>query len=257
MKRQTTLCAGFWSIVALIAGIPAQGQTSDQGKPPVYTYLSEWAVPRAQWAEMVKLDEQDRPLMDKLISDGTLTGYGAFTNVIHQEGEPTHGTWFTATSEGNLLKALEAVYAQPGSTTAPVQGAAKHWDYMLVSRVYNQRSGKSEGGYLAGDQWNVKPGQMHAYTDLVKSSLVPVFEKMLADGIVTAYGMDSEDFHTGKLGRVTFYFTTPDAAGFDKASKAMDEAFDKNPALNNAFQSLVDREGHRDFLDRLRYMNNK
>jgi hypothetical protein len=257
MKGRTIWSVSFLSVVGLIGVVPSRAQTSDQSKPPVYTYISEWAVPRAQWAEMVKVDEQDRPLMEKLISDGTITGYGAFTNIIHQEGEPTHGTWFSATSEGNLLKALEAVYAQPGSTTAPVEGAAKHWDYMVVSHVYNQRPGKSEGGYLAGDHWDVKPGQMRAYMDLVKSSLVPVFEKMLADGTVTAYGIDTEDFHTGKLGRVTFYFTTPDAAAFDKASKVMDEAFDKNPALNSAFLSMVDREGHRDFLDRLRYMNNK
>ncbi|MGI9075676.1 MAG: hypothetical protein ACR2JB_31090 [Bryobacteraceae bacterium] len=257
MRNQTTCCVGFLSIVALVVGVPLQAQTGDQGKPPVYTYISQWAVPRAQWAEMVKLDEQDRPLMDKLVSDGTLTGYGAFTNLIHQEGEPTHGTWFTATSEGNLLKALEAVYAQPGTTTAPVQSASKHWDYMLVGRVYNQRSGKSDGGYLAGDQWDVKPGEMRAYNDLVKSALVPVFEKLLADGSVTSYGMDAEDFHTQKLGRVTFYFTTPDAPAFDKANKAFDEAFEKSPALGSALQSMVDQEGHRDFLDRLRYMSNK
>ena len=58
----------------------------------------------------------------------------------------------------------------PGSTTAPVEGASKHWDYMLVGRVYNQRSGKSEGGYLAGDEWNIKPGQMRAYNDLDKDA---------------------------------------------------------------------------------------
>lgn len=257
MKNRTVGCVGFWSIFTLVAGVSLQAQVADQGKPPVYTYISEWAVPRAQWGEMVKVDDQDKSLMDKLVSDGTLTGYGAFTNLIHQEGEPTHGTWFTATSEGNLLKALEAVYAQPGATTAPVMGASKHWDYMVVSRVYNQRPGKSESGYLAGDQWDVKPGEMRAYNDLVKSTLVPVFEKLLADGVVTSYGMDTEDFHTQKLGRVTFYFTTPDASAFDKASKAFDEAFDKSPALGSALQSMVDREGHRDFLDRLRYMNNK
>ena len=158
----------FLNSFASATGASLKAQNADQGKPPVYTYISEWAVPRAQWAEMVKVDEQDRSLMDKLVADGTLTGYGAYTNLIHQEGEPTHGTWFTATSEGNLLKALEAVYAQPGTTTAPVQGASKHWDYMLVGRVYNQRPGKSEGGYLAGDQWDVKPGEMRAYNDLVE-----------------------------------------------------------------------------------------
>jgi hypothetical protein len=195
--------------------------------------------------------------MEKLVSEGTLTGYGAFTNLIHQDGEPTHGTWFTATSEGNLLKALEAVYAQPGSTTAPVQGASKHWDYITVSRIYNQRSGKSEGGYLGGSQWDVKPGEMRAYTDLTKSTVVPILEKLLADGTVSSYGMDTEDFHTRELGRVTFFYTTPDAASFDKTSKAFDEAFDKSPALGSALRSMVEEKGHRDFLDRLRYMNNK
>ncbi|MGI8961553.1 MAG: hypothetical protein ACR2IV_17685 [Bryobacteraceae bacterium] len=257
MRNRATCCAYLLTLLVSATGVPLSAQNGDQGKPPVYTYISEWAVPRPQWTDMVKLDEQDRPLMDKLVADGTLIGYGAYANLIHQEGEPTHGTWMPATSEGNLLKALEAVYAQPGSTTSPVQGVSKHWDYMLVGRVYNQRSGKSDGGYLAGDQWDVKPGEMRAYNDLVKSALVPVFEKLLADGVVTSYGMDTEDFHTQKLGRVTFYFTTADASAFDKASKAFDEAFDKSPALGSALQSMVDRQGHRDFLDRLRYMTNK
>jgi hypothetical protein len=84
-----------------------------------------------------------------------------------------------------------------------------------------------------------------------------VFEKLVASGTVTSYGMGTEDFHTGPVGRVTFYFTTPDAEAFDKADKAFDEAFDKNPALIGALQSMVDRQGHRDFLDRLRYINTK
>lgn len=257
MKNRVTWCVRFLPLLALVTGVSLQAQNADAGKPPVYTYLSEWAVPRVQWADMVKLDDQDKSLMDKLVADGTLTGYGAYTNLLHQEGEATHGTWFTATSEGNLLKALEAVYAQPGSTTAPVQDASKHWDYLLVSRMYNQRSGKSEGGYMAGDQWIVKPGEMRAYNDLMKSAVVPICEKLLADGVVTSYGIDTEDFHSQKLGHVTFFFTTSDASGFDKASKAFDEAFGKSPALGTALQSMVDREGHRDFLTRLRYMNNK
>lgn len=257
MKNRRTLFFSFIFGAALFAVAPSQAQTGDQGKQPAYMYLSEWAVPRAQWADMAKLDEQDKPLMDKLVSEGTLTGYGAYTNLIHQDGEPTHGTWMTATSEGNILKALEAVYASPGSTTAPVEGASKHWDYFLVSRVYNQRSGKSEGGYLGGDQWVVKPGEMRRYTDLVKQVMVPMFEKLLADGIITSYTMATEDYHKGKIGQVATWFTAADASAFDKASKAMDEAFDKNPALASALQSMVEREGHRDFLDRVRYMNNK
>jgi hypothetical protein len=257
MQKRAMWCVCLLTLLVSAVGVPLRAQSEERGKPPVYTYISEWAVPRAQWADMVKLDEQDRPLMDKLVADGLLTGYGAYTNLIHQEGEPTHGTWFSATSEGNLMKALEAVYAQPGSTTAPVEAASKHWDYIVVSRIYNQRSGKSEGGYLAGDQWDVKVGEMREYNELIKSAIVPVYEKLLADGAVTSYGMDTEDFHTQKLGRVTFYFTTPDASGLDKVDKAFDEAFEKNPAFGAAFRSMVEREGHRDFLTRLRYMSNR
>ena len=195
--------------------------------------------------------------MEKLVADGTLTGYGAFSNLIHQEGEATHGTWLTATSEGNLLKALEAVYANPGSTTAPVEGESKHWDYMLVSRLYNQRAGKIDGGYIAGSEWNVKPGQARAYADLVKTELAPALDKLVAEGVITAYAFATEDFHTGTVGRATLYFITPDSATFDKAGKAVDALLDKNPLLSGALQSMVDREGHRDFLDRVRYMSFK
>ena len=256
MRKRAVSCACLWSLCAL-AIAPLHAQNANQRKPPVYTYVSEWAVPRDQWPEMVKLDEQDRALLDKLVSEGTLTGYGAFTNLIHQEGEPTHGTWLIATSEGNLLKALEAIYAQPGSTNAAVQAASKHWDYFLQGQIYGHRSGKSENGYLAYSEWDVKPGQMRAYNDLIRSTLVPVYDRLVDDGVVTSYGMDEEDFHTQKIGRVSFYFTTNDTAAFDKASKAFDEAFEKNTTLIPALQSMVERDNHRDFLARVRFMSNK
>ncbi|MBZ5515657.1 MAG: hypothetical protein LAN62_12615 [Acidobacteriia bacterium] len=242
--------------VALAAGLPLRAQSADQGKAPMYSYISEWAVPRAQWADMEKLDDQEKSLMDKLIADGTIVSYASFTNLLHQEGEPTHGTWFSAMSEGKLLKALEAVYAQ-GTTTAPVQAASKHWDYLTVSRLYNQRSGKFDGGYLIVSFWNVKPGHMHEVRDLEKNNIVPVLEKLLAEGTVTAYGMETEDFHAGKLGRADFYVTVSDAAAMDTVDKALDDVFEKNPALEAAFRSMTESEGHRDYLLRLRYMANK
>jgi DNA relaxase NicK len=84
-----------------------------------------------------------------------------------------------------------------------------------------------------------------------------VMEKLLADGTVTSYGMETEDFHSGKLGRVDFYTTVSDAAAIDKVDQAMNELFEKNPALGDAFQSMTERDGHRDYLMRLRYLKNK
>ena len=255
MLKRTIHAGGLFALLAMAALTTLRAQ-DEKGKPPVYTYISQWTVPRAQWGEFLKSDDDDKPLMDKLVADGTLIAYGSFVNLIHQEGEPTHGTWMTATSEGRLAKALEAEWARPG-LVSPVLAASKHWDYITVSRIHNSRPGTWSGGYLSGNRWQVKPGDMREFNELEKSTLIPAFDKLLADGVVNSYSLDTEDFHTQKLGVVVFYFTTSDADGLDQVDKALDDAFAKVPTFGAAFRSLVEREGHRDFLDRVRYMTTK
>ena len=255
MHKRTIHRSGLLLLLALSA-LPAVRAQDDEGKPPIYTYISEWTVPRAQWTEFIKSDDSENPLMDKLVADGTLIGYGSYVNLIHQEGQPTHGSWMTATSEGRLAKALEAVWAQP-EIASPSFAASKHWDYFLVSRNYNGKPGTWKGGYLTGDEWNVKPGDMRDYNELAKNNLVPVLDKLVADGTVVSYGWATEDFHTGTLGHVTFYMMLPDADALDKVDAAFKDAYAKMPSYGLAFRSLVDREGHRDFLDRVRTMTNK
>jgi hypothetical protein len=255
MHKRSIHRSGLLLLLALSA-FPAVRAQDEKAKPPIYIYVSEWTVPRAQWTEFIKSDDSENPLMDKLVADGTLIGYGSTINLIHQEGEPTHSSWMTATSETRLAKALEAVWAQP-EIASPAFAASKHWDYILVSRNYNGKPGTWKGGYLSGDQWNVKPGDMREYNELVKNNLNPVLDKLVADGTVVSYGFATEDYHTGTLGRVTFYTMLPDADALDKVDKAFDDAFDKMPSYGLAFRSLVDREGHRDFLERIRTMTNK
>lgn len=255
MQKRTLRFVQFLLLgLATAASLHAQASGA---KPPVYTYVAQWDVPRAQWPDMVKADEQDKPLLDKLVADGTLIGYGAYSNIIHQEGEPTHGTWFTATSEGKLLKALEAIYAQPGLVNAPVQAASKHWDQILTGDVYGSKAGTATGGYLTWSRWQIKPGAMRGYNELSKKVFVPVLEKLLADGSITSYGELSEDYHSQGLGVVYEYFTVPDAASLDKANKALEEVFESTPALGNAIQNLAEHDGHRDFLTRIRFMVSK
>lgn len=258
MRKKTTLglcILSFCLVLSVVAPMTAQ-QTANQAKPPVYTYVASWSVPRAQWADMEKVADADKPVLDKLVADGTLIGYGAYTNLLHQEGEPTHGTWFSAMSEGNLLKALEIIYKQPTLVATPVQSASKHWDQILVDRYYGAKSGAS-GGYLTWSQWEIKQGEGQAYQNLVKTVFVPLLDKLLAEGTITSYGFDMEDYHSQPIGIVYEYVTVPDAAALDKANKAFDDLFDSNPALGGASRSQTKREGHRDYMTRLRFMVNK
>jgi hypothetical protein len=241
--------------LTLAAG-PAQAQGPDGGKPAVYTYVGQWAVPREQWRDYAKVNADERDTLDKLVADGTLIGYGDFADLLHQEGQPTHGSWFTATSRAGLLKALEAMYKLP-QVTFPVLASSKHWDFLMVSRMYGLKSGKFQGGYLGGGVFDVKPGQERVFSELMKKNFQPIFEKLLAEGTVTLYSVETEEFHSQTPGRVTFVYTTADAAGVDKVENALESTLMGDPVLASAFRAAVDWKGHHDFLARVGNMVNK
>jgi hypothetical protein len=250
MQKQKT-----WGICVIVLGILFAGTTlraqdESSSKAPVYVYVSDWAVPRAQWGAMAKLSDQDRALEVKLLADGTITAYGDAVSLIHTEGEPTHVDFFWATSEGNVLKSLAGFYAQPDETS-PVLAASKHWDHFLVSSLHNSRSGKFEGAYLAGSMWQVKPGQMRAFEALTKARIIPLLEKELADGTVIFYSVDTEDYHTDVPGLVDVVFAVTDAAALDKVNDEFEAALGKDTEIGPAVGALTVRDSHRDFLDRI------
>ncbi len=253
-KRVLGIC-GLLSL-ALVAAIPARAQGPDGGNPPVYTYVAEWAVPRGQWNDYAKVIADERAVLDKLVADGTLAGYGEFAVLLHGEGKPTHGSWFSSTSRGGLLKTLEAMYKLP-QVTFPVLANSKHWDFFLVSRMHGENSGKFPGGYLVGGGFDVKPGQEKTFNELLKKHLQPVLEKLLAEGSLTSYSLDTEEYHSETPGRVNFAYTTADAASVDKAENAIESAMLSDPAIGTMFRAAVEMKNHRDFLARVGNMVNK
>lgn len=245
------ICLVMLGVVA--AGIPLKAQSESKSKAPMYIYVSQWGVPRAQWGAMAKLGEEHGALEEKLQADGTITGYGRYVNLIHSEGQPTHGEWIMATSEGNVLKALAAFYGAP-QVTSPVLAASKHRDLFLVSRIYNSRPGTFDGAYLSGSLWEVKPGQMEAFQAIVKARVVPVLEKELAAGALVSYSVDTQDYHTEPPGLVEVVFIATDAAAFDKVDDAFEAAFSKDTEIGPAVAALTVRKDHRDFLYRVPHM---
>jgi hypothetical protein len=258
MRRhsQWALAALFF-IACALAPTAAQNPPSNQGasKPPLYTYVSEWAVPRAQWADMAKLDTQDRGMLDKFVADGTLLNYGQFANLVHQEGQPTHGSWFSANSMANLMKVLGAEMAAPG-TTAPVLANSKHWDYVFVSTLYNGKPTTQHTGYIVGGNFVVKPGHGKDFDNLMKNQIIPMMEKLLADGAIDFYTLNNEEI-VEHPGMVTFVYTTSEASGMDKVDAAFNELMSKDPTFGQQFEAAVVPDSEHDFLDRITYMNHK
>ena len=241
-----------FTAVATLSTVPAHAQMGadrDREKPVIYTYVSEWAVTRGEWPAYEKTIAADKQLFDKMIADGTLVSYGNFKNLVHQEGSPTHGDWWSATSMANLMKALSALMTQSSSPDpARVLGGAKHWDYILTSRQYGSHPGTYDNTFLRVGQYKAKPGESEAMDKAIKSYIVPTLEKMLAEGAIHFYSVDHEAIHTGDPGEVDVAVITNGADGLDKFYAALEAAGKANPSGPMAFTSTTDSSAHRDIL---------
>lgn len=247
------LCAFAASIYPVS---PASAQSTSAEKPPLYTYVSEWSVPRAMWADYLKMQAGENDSMNKLVADGTLISFGSYTILNHQEGSPTHGSWFQAGSMANLLKVLENVRTAP-TATSQVLAASRHWDYIFESHNYNARSGVFKNGYMEVSRWQFRPGASDPDGKIVKATAVALLEKLQADGTLYAYRFDEEVIHSEDPNGFYMTIVTNGADGLDKLSAAFDEADKKDPIGMAAFNSLLDDQGHSDSLSRVDNMNHK
>jgi hypothetical protein len=259
MRKQLAL-VGFVLLAVVCATIAVQANPAAQAapaeKPTVYTYVAEWAVPRAMWGDFQKQEDGNAEAMKKAVADGTIVSYGNFAVVNHQEGEATHGSWFSATSMANLMKVLEGLRAAP-SATSPAFAASKHWDYILSSTNHNGHSGTFTNGYLRVARWPGKAGASDPDEKILKATMISILEKLLADGAIHSYTIDRETIHSDDPGLMYVVFVANGAEGLDKFNAAVADLQKNNPTGLAAYQSLVDSHGHRDTLARVSTMTNK
>lgn len=247
------LCA--FALVPLTAN-RASAQSSSSEKPPLYTYVSEWTIPRALWADYVKGQSADTDILKKAIADGTIVAYGDYTVITHQEGLPTHGTWFSANSIAGVLKVLEVVRTAPAAVAPPL-AAAKHWDYLLESHNYNDHSGTFTNAYIRVGHWLPKEGVGDPSGKVLKASMVPLLEKLLADGALHGYQIDMENIHSSDPGTIFLAIIANGPEGLDKFNAALDDAEKNDPAVYAGMSSTLNETGHRDFLARVTSMTHK
>ncbi len=238
--------------LAAVWAAPVTAQTSEvKEKPPMYSYVGDWAIPRAQWADMDKAHEADRKTTEKALASGTLVGYGDDVNLVHQADGFTHDEWWSAMSMAGLLNVLEQFYKSGSATTSVLASATKHSDSIYVSRFYNWHSGSWKDVYTHGSSYKLKKdAPADAIETLSKNMIVPLLEKMLAEGAIHEYEIDTEAIHSESPGSFWIFYIAANAEGLDKVNAALVATLKANPLGGPAFESLVDMREHRDSLAR-------
>jgi hypothetical protein len=242
---------GALAISAVWTGPAAAQMAEVKEKAPLYTYVAEWNIPRAQWAEMAKGNAASQKVMDQAVADGTIVGYGSDRTVVHQSDGITHDNWWSAMSMAGVLNVLDRVEKAGDSGTSVLASATDHSDGIYVSHYYNWHPGSWKGGYTFYASYTLRPDAPDdAVAMLSKSMFVPVLEKLLVDGTIEEYEIDTQALHTEAPGTFLIVYLAPNAEGIDKVNAAIREAVKSKPLDGPAFESMVTDPAHRDSLVR-------
>ncbi|HUY82385.1 MAG TPA: hypothetical protein VMU92_11740 [Acidobacteriaceae bacterium] len=250
-----------WKIFAVVCAIalgaivvaPVSAQSQAQAvkpKPPMYGYISNWQIPRAHWAEMKSSAANDSAMLDKAMADGTIIGYGSDENLVHTPDGWTHDDWFASMSMGGLMKILEQYYNTENSTPPVLLTSTKHWDLVLTSRYYNWKPGASyKNGFVSVSSYKLKTDAPDNALTVISGEIVaPLLEKLLADGTLVEYEIDTQAVHTSAPGSFWIVTVVQNPDDLDKVNDAIQATIKAHPIEGVAFGSLTNSKAHRDEL---------
>jgi hypothetical protein len=234
----------------MLCALPLRAQMDEvKEKPAMYTYVANWQIPRAHWSDLEKSAAARNTILDKALADGTIVGYGDDVNLVHTPDGETHDNWWSAMSMAGLVKVLDQFFAAEISASPNAASPTKHWDNVYVSRYYNWRSGAFKGGYVHVSVYKLKADAPDdAVESLSKHLVVPLLEKLLADGTLLEYEIDTMAIHTEAPGTFAIVYVTPTAEGLDTVQTAVRGSLREHPLSGQAFGSMTDDNGHRDEL---------
>ncbi|MGA8540142.1 MAG: hypothetical protein WB566_11635 [Terriglobales bacterium] len=251
MRKHSCRIFAIVCALAMIAAFTASAfaQNDMKEKPPMYSYVSFWNIPRAHWADMEKADASTQSVLDKAMADGTIIGYGADESMVHQPDGATHDSWWSAMSMAGLMNVLDKFYKNGSSTSSVLTSATKHWDSIMVSRYYGWHSGSFKGAYTRAAEFKLKTDAPNDAVEMLSKHLfVPMMEKMLADGTIREYEIDTEAIHTEDPASFWVIFVSTNADGLDKFNAAVGDLHKTNPLGGPAIGAMVDFTSHRDYL---------
>jgi len=229
--------------------------TAQQQEPDLYTFVAQWAVPRAQWDEFTASYEKNfRPVLERMMANGTIISWGSFAWTVHDDSGLTHGTWWQANSIGAIERTREELVKLP---PAPgMLAATKHRDLLLRQLIRRARATGPTGGYLWVSSSQVKPGKGQEWRELGDKYGKPLYDELLANGTITFYSVDVEYVHTYDPGLRYVVYITPTADGVDKVRAAIvarnqKRSAEENRAIGDAFAEVTVAGTHRDFFARI------
>lgn len=248
--------AGVLVVLAALVAVPVAFSQMEQGQPPVYTYVSQFNVPRANWAQYAADEEKSfLPIANKMLADGSILSYTTFETMVHTSDGYTNGAAWSSPTIAGLMKMLEAL--RSGGPRPGQVASTKHEDFLMVTTMYGfNPNDKSTGGYLRVVCQNAKPEHPEEYGKTLKKYLWPTFEEQLKNGTVSYVGLDVQYVNTSAPSTRCLVINYPNAQSMDKWATAISAELAKEGVEREILGAVVP-DSRRDFLARITHMGHK
>jgi len=232
------------ALTSFVVASPAQAQEQTH-----YTFVSYWAVPRAQWADFEKSQDQTNSVLERLVADGTLVAWGSSASLVHTEDGYTHADWFVSTTQAGITKTLEAL--RTASRSQALANTTKHADFMLHSIAHGGKTARATSGIIRVAFWRAKPGRGDDVEQFFKKYLQPDLDAGVADGSILMYNFDSQAIHTDAPGGYNLAVVYANGDGLDKSTAKLAAHAKEDPAAGEGFGAMLENGAHRDSLGRV------
>ncbi|HEV3375009.1 MAG TPA: hypothetical protein VG051_04845 [Candidatus Acidoferrum sp.] len=250
MKRIAGLLLIVLAVMLVPAALPQMEPT-----PIVYTYVSQFQIPRANWAQYAEDTEKTFvPVAEKSLADGSIVSWSTFEQVIHTPEGYTHGAAWSSNTIAGLMKVLDEVRK---SGPRPGQIAAtKHEDYLMQSTMYHAGSGTPT--YLRVVCQMEKADKPGEYAAALKKYLVPTFDDQVKKGAATFYALDQQYVNNTAPSVRCLVIDYPNADGMDKWANAVNATLGKmSQADREALFGSTVADSRRDIMARITHSGHK
>ncbi len=246
--------AGLVVVVLAVMIVPA-AISQMEPTPRVYTFVSQFQVPRANWAQYSEeIEKTFVPIAERLMADGSIVSWSTFENVVHTPEGYTHGSAWSSNSLAGLMKVLDEIRKagpRPGQIAA-----TRHEDLLMQTTMYHAGSGTP--AYLRVVCSMAKADKPEGYTATLKKLLVPTFEEQIKKGEATYYGVDEQYVNNAAQSLRCVVITYPNADGMDKWATAINTTMSKwSPAERAEFFGSTVPDSRRDFMARITHSGHK
>src|SRR5207245_208914 len=130
----------------------------------------------------------------------------------------TNGYWFGAQTHPALRKVLDELAKLPPSDIG--DSAVKQHDYLLRHELRLTKPSSGTNGYYYFNSTLIQPGKQAQWHEWWDHYQKPLYEKFLADGLITMYEIDTGEMHTMDPNMQYLIWVTPNPEALDKMNDA-------------------------------------